>query len=134
MFPNTVTESLSENLIRQACQLSPEERAELFIQYVQKAQQVWLLQGDAGFVMVEHGDSVCLPVWPHQDLAKAWSLSSQQPARQISVELSTFVQTWLPGLMANQTELLIFPAGPATDALALDGDEVTKALSGEGED
>lgn len=129
MFPNTLTDKLPQPVIRQACELTPEERLELFLQYTQKAQTLWMLKGEQGFVMLEQQDQVQLPLWPHRDLAEAWAQVNGQQAEAESVELTVFTQTWLPGLATNRTPLVVFPVGPQQDVLVVEAGELLDAFN-----
>ena len=70
MFPETVADKLSDAVIEQAMKLSAEDRQELVVSYIAKANEIWMVQGSEGFVMFEGAESVQLPVFPHHDLAQ----------------------------------------------------------------
>lgn len=108
MFPQTLTVKLSEVVIKQATSLNAEERQALFLQYVIKASEIWLAQGSDGFVMIEQGDQLCLPVWPHADLVDTWQEIPENSHAQV-IPVQTFIEVWLPGLAKNNTDIAIFP-------------------------
>ena len=64
MFPETIADKLSDVVIEQAMKLNAEDRQELVVSYIAKANEIWMIQGSEGFVMFEGGESVqeC-PVW-----------------------------------------------------------------------
>ena len=68
MFPETISDKLADIVVKQSTSLSAEERLALLLQYATKAQALWLAKGANGFVMIENGDDIILPVWPHADL------------------------------------------------------------------
>ena len=109
MFPKTVTESLSESMIKQASYLSAEERSELLIMYCENAGEIWMLQGEQGFIMMETDTDLSLPVWPHKDFAVNWQNEHGVVAQPQVVDIDTFVSTWAPGLEANNTTIVAFP-------------------------
>lgn len=126
MFPNTLTESLSESIIKQASYLSADERLDLLMLYAKKAKSVWMLCGENGFVMLEQEDILSLPLWPHRDFANQWMESQEMTAEPKEVELDEFINTWLPGLQANSTYLTVFPLEVDNENLVLSGDELNQ--------
>ncbi|MCW8108759.1 DUF2750 domain-containing protein [Alteromonas ponticola] len=129
MFPNTITESLPDAIIKQAAALSAEERLELFLQYVDKAGEVWVLLGENGYVMMETLEGHCLPVWPHQQLVSCWHQSQKSEASAKSIGIEEFLQTWLPGLDKNNTTLAIFPAAENEAAIIVTAEAFKLSLS-----
>ncbi|WP_018981408.1 DUF2750 domain-containing protein [Salinimonas chungwhensis] len=116
MFPETVTNALSSSLIKQAASLSAEERQALFMQYSEKAGALWLRQGAEGYVMIAPEQcatvaefSALLPVWPHQSLVALWPVPDDNISQPVSLQLSEFLDTWLPGLKKNNVGVVIFP-------------------------
>lgn len=129
MFPETVTESLNDAVIAQARGLDAEQRAELTVTYVAKAKAVWMLQGEQGFIMLDGDNEVLLPVWPHKDLALAWR---SEGVNAVSVSASEFVQTWLPGLEANATHLLLCPLDADQEDLVMSAKDLASHLADAG--
>lgn len=131
MFPQTVSTSLNEDILNQIQGLSAEDRQELFITYVPKGKAVWLLKGEAGFVMFETKDGTRLPVFPHQDLAQCWLAESNETAQPESVELDEFRNTWLPGLQKNGVELVVLPVNGADQDMSMSAEEIADAIKAE---
>ena len=142
MFPETVTPTLSESVIDQAGKLSAEERLELLLQYTLKAEEVWTLAGDSGFVMlesepaeaeadseIEQHTNALLPIWPHRDLIGLWTRAEETGATPTPIQMEEFVQTWLPGLASNQVDLVVFPVGAEQTGMVLSADELQQSLS-----
>lgn len=130
MFPDTVTKTLSDAVIQQAQNLSAEERQMLVISYVPKSQEIWLIQGSEGFVMLEDKGEARLPVFPHHDLAQAWLTNNNIDATCVNVVLSEFNQTWLPGLANNKVELVMFPSSDDAQNLVMSADELAEEWNG----
>tara|TARA_B100002049_G_C16028662_1_gene353582 strand:- start:357 stop:743 length:387 start_codon:yes stop_codon:yes gene_type:complete len=128
MFPDTKVAVLSDSLLDDINRLDETARAELFVAYAQKAGEVWMLQNSAGFFMLEHADETVLPVWPHRDLATAWAPQGAEKADAISIDLDTFKGTWLPGLAANNTALLIFPVQESDESMVMTADALAEQL------
>lgn len=135
MFPDTLTESLPDAVLRQAANLEAEERYALFLTYVQKAKQVWLLKGADGFVMMADSETERLPIFPHRDLAQAWSAQMQENNALGEdtvcevIELASFTDTWLPGLEKNAMPLVIYPASISSDDQVVSASELKDDLS-----
>ncbi|QPG04531.1 DUF2750 domain-containing protein [Salinimonas marina] len=142
MFPETVTPTLPESVVEQAGKLSAEERLELLLQYTLKAEEVWTLAGDSGFVMLEsdpaeaaadneteqHGNAL-LPIWPHRDLIGLWTRAQETGATPTPIKLEEFMQSWLPGLASNQVDLVVFPVGAEQTGMVLSAEELQQSLN-----
>lgn len=124
MFPDTVSQTLHDDVVAQAQTLSAEDRQMLVISYVPKAKEIWLIQGDEGFVMVEDKGETRLPVFPHKDLAQVWIDENQISGTSMSVSFEKFTQTWLPGLTKNSIELVMFPTASDVQNLVMTAEEL----------
>ena len=129
MFPETISEKLSDTVVEQAMKLSAEDRQELVVTYVLKAKEIWMVQGAEGFVMFEDGESVQLPVFPHRALANAFVLTNGVDGQCVNVSLDEFNQTWLPGLEKNGVELVMFPTTSDVENLVMTAQDLSAALS-----
>lgn len=128
MFPDTKTTSLSDSLVADIQRLDDEARSELFLSYIKTAGEVWFLKNDDGFFMMEQGEHLVLPVWPHTDLASAWNAEGLNDAQPVSVPVKEFTDTWLPGLAANQTSLLVLPVTGQPSSLVVDANDLAGLL------
>nr|WP_246601038.1 DUF2750 domain-containing protein [Alteromonas antoniana] len=131
VFPATVTEKLPAAIVKQVFSLSADDRQTLFLDYVEKAQAVWLLKGNDGFVMMAGEEGERLPVWPHFDLASAWNGETEANTEAVSISLSQFVQDWLPGLGKNQIELVLCPSRIEKEDPVLSAEELLASLQDE---
>jgi hypothetical protein len=131
VFPNTISEKLNDTVIEQAIKLSAEERQMLVISYVSKAKEVWLVQGSEGFVMLEDGGAVRLPIFPHHDLANAFVTSNGLDGMCVSTPLDEFISKWLPGLESNSVELVMFPTKSDVENLVMTAPELSEELIAE---
>lgn len=127
MFPNSVTEKLAAPVIEQLLSLDEETRYSLFLDYIHKAREVCLVQGEQGFIMLADEDGERLPVFPHRDLAQRWlddmapADSSMSQGTPVIVSYDEFGVTWLPGLQKNNVALVVFPV------VGADSDHVVSA-------
>lgn len=130
MFPETIADKLNDAVIEQAMKLSAEERQELVVSYIAKAKEIWMIQGSEGFVMFEGGESVQLPVFPHRDLAQKFVEINEIEGQCVSVELTEFTETWLPGLTKNGVELVMFPTTSDVENLVMTAEDLAAELNG----
>ncbi len=130
MFPETVADKLSDAVIEQAMKLSAEDRQELVVSYIAKANEIWMVQGSEGFVMFEGGESVQLPVFPHHDLAQKFVDINEIEGQCVNITLVEFLQTWLPGLDKNGVELVMFPTTSDVENLVMTAGDLASELSG----
>ena len=130
MFPETIADKLSDAVIEQAMKLSAEERQELVVSYIAKANEIWLVQGTEGFVMFEDGENVQLPVFPHKDLAQKFVNMNDIQGQCVNIALDEFTQTWLPGLEKNGVELVMFPTTSDVENLVMTAEDLAAELNG----
>lgn len=130
MFPETIADKLSDAVIEQAMKLSAEERQELVVSYIAKANEIWLVQGTEGFVMFEDGENVQLPVFPHNDLAQKFVGMNDIQGQCVNIALDEFTQTWLPGLEKNGVELVMFPTTSDVENLVMTAEDLAAELNG----
>lgn len=131
MFPSTVTEKLNDAVINQALGLSAEERQELVISYAEKANEIWVVQGAEGFIMLEDNDTVRLPLFPHHDLALRFVDENGITGTCVNIPLDEFTATWLPGLETNGVELVMFPTKSDAENLVMTANDLAAAFKGE---
>lgn len=130
MFPETIADKLSDAVIEQAMKLNAEDRQELVISYIAKANEIWMVQGAEGFVMFEGGDGVQLPVFPHRDLAQKFVDTNDIEGQCVNISLDEFTQTWLPGLTKNSVELVMFPTTSDVENLVMTAEDLASELNG----
>ena len=129
MFPETIADKLSDAVIEQALKLSAEERQELVVSYIAKANEIWLVQGTEGFVMFEGEGNVQLPVFPHKDLTQKFVSMNDIDGQCVNIALDEFKQTWLPGLEKNGVELVMFPTTSDVENLVMTAEDLAAELN-----
>ena len=117
----------SEEFIR-VTRLSPEERFDYFLEHVKETSGLWGLYGSTGWVMVESGDELCLPIWPHQDFVTAWERDDFPECKPKAIDLSEFLGVWVQGLAKNSTLLLLFPCGDEEEGIVMSATEFVDCL------
>ena len=108
--------------------MTPEARIEFFVPYVQSHKKIWGLFGEKGWIMVESGDELCLPVWPNQDFVTAWERDDFPNCEPKAIDLEDFNNQWAEGLTKNNTLLLLFPCGEEEEGIVMSGEELKECL------
>ena len=108
--------------------LRPEARVEFFVPYVQEHQKLWGLHGENGWIMVDSGGELCLPIWPNPDFVIAWERDDFPNCQPKAIELDEFNQHWAEGLTRNNTLLLLFPCGEEEEGIVMSGLEFKECL------
>jgi len=103
--------------------LSPEERFEYFLAHIAKTGELWGLFGTNGWVMVESGDELCLPIWPHRDYVVAWERDDFPECEPKAISHFDFINVWSDGLAKNNTLLLLFPCGDEEEGIVMSAPE-----------
>ena len=99
--------------------LSPEQRFDYFLTHIAKTAELWGLFGSNGWVMVESGNELCLPIWPHQDFVVAWERDDFPACNPKAISYFDFVNVWSEGLAKNNTLLLLFPCGEEEEGIVM---------------
>ncbi|TPE54495.1 DUF2750 domain-containing protein [Maribrevibacterium harenarium] len=86
-----------------------QERLGYFVNTVKATGQVWTLENEQGFVMVETDDGDCVMVWPDADFAAQWAIEEWEDCEPVAISLDTFKGQWLPSLLQDSITLAVFP-------------------------
>lgn len=87
--------------IENVLNLSSEERYQHFVNKVADWEEVWILIDADGHFLTINTDSKeveYIPVWPHPEYAKVYAEGLGQSLKPKLIELSVFMEKWLPGL------------------------------------
>jgi hypothetical protein len=109
-----------DNVLRQTNQI----RFEYFVKRVADWGEVWGLKGENGWVLSadDTGNQIAA-FWPFKEYANLCSTGSWSQTEPTKIELSSFLDRWLPGLKQDGFFVSVFPnlAGQAsvTDPLVL---------------
>jgi len=90
---------------------SPEELLDYFITRSMECEDIWGLSNASGWVMRDHGETTCLPVWNYAVMADACAIDELSGYAADSTSLEHFVYGTLPQLrdMDVEVELLATP-------------------------
>jgi hypothetical protein len=85
-------------------------RYEYFIHKVADAEAVWSLGSAEGWVLVGDADGrECVPVWSHSRYAAAYARGDWAGTEPRSIELSDWMEKWLPGIERDGRLVAVFP-------------------------
>ncbi len=93
-------------------QLDCESRYDYFLSVVEDAREIWILINDENqFLKIfsEEEEFEYLPVWPTEDLAKAYSDAGDEALTPKSISLPEFLNKWVAGLQNDGLEVGVFP-------------------------
>jgi hypothetical protein len=86
-----------------------EQRYKYLLKTVVSNDLIWILTDDDGCVMLNTDDEDCVPVWPHEALAKAWATDQWQGCKAQSITLHKWHADWTSGLMDDDLAIVVFP-------------------------
>jgi hypothetical protein len=104
-----------------------------FIENILESGQVWGLQSDEGWVVVdstEYEDSEVMPFWAEEAHAKAHCVGEWDNFRPVAMDLEEFVEDWLAG-MADDGILVGPNWNDDLEGLEVEPEEIILQLSGE---
>jgi hypothetical protein len=73
-------------------------------------QTVWALRSGGGWVCAQGDDGhSAFPLWPHEPYARQCATGPWADATPSALHLHVFLDTMVPGLVAGESQLAIFP-------------------------
>lgn len=104
-----------------------------FIENILESGQVWGLQSDEGWVVVdstEFEDAEVMPFWSEEAYAKAHCVGEWEDFKPVAMDLDEFVEDWLTGMAEDG--ILVGPNwNDDLDGLEIEPEEVMQLLTGE---
>src|SRR5262245_5606365 len=101
------TKRLSEKEIEGVLSAEGPTRYEHFVKQVADWQLVWGLRQDDGWVSM--GLSNDEPAWPHEAYAQLCATEVWASAKPTSIEVHEWIESWLPGLRKDGSQIAVFP-------------------------
>jgi len=80
-----------------------------FIERVCETRKVWGLYDDEGWATLCEGASTFIPLWPHPTYAERFKTGAWRAYQVKEIELSTFLERWIPGMKRDGIGPAIFP-------------------------
>jgi hypothetical protein len=85
-------------------------RYEYFIHKVAAWEEVWGLAAEDGWVQLGDGQGhECMAVWPHPRYAEAFAQAQPGGEEPRQIELSAWMEKWLPGMERDGHLVAVFP-------------------------
>lgn len=120
--------SLSPKEFHTVAGLGAEDRFDYFVEAVAESRQVWTLGRDEGTVLLSFEGDDCLPVWPHPDFAEQWVSGDWSDCRPLSIDMSAWLERWLPGLQRDGVALAVFPS-TEEEGMVIEPEELKETLN-----
>jgi hypothetical protein len=104
-----------------------------FIEHIQESGQVWGLQSDEGWVIVdstEYEETEVMPFWSEEAYAKEHCVGEWEEFEPVAMDLSEFVEDWLVG-MAEDGVLVGPNWNSELEGLEVEPEDIARLLSEE---
>jgi len=101
--------NIDQTLLTELETLDTQARYDYLIEQIVKNQQVWILVGSSGSVLLNNEGDDCVPVWPHQQSAEAWIKEEWADCKAQSISLADWQKRWTPGLQEDKYSVAAFP-------------------------
>lgn len=104
-----------------------------FIEDVLESGQVWGLQSDEGWVVVdstEFEDSEVMPFWSDEAYAKSHCVGEWEEFKPVAMDVDEFIEEWLVGMAEDG--ILVGPNwNDDLEGVEVEPEEIAEKLSGE---
>ena len=84
------------------------KRYEYFIKKATDFEEVWGLYNNGWVTTTDSDGRALIPFWPKKEFAEACALHEWQMYVATPIELSEFINSWLPGMRMDGTIMSIF--------------------------
>ncbi|QTD40858.1 DUF2750 domain-containing protein [Sporosarcina sp. Te-1] len=88
--------------------LPASKRYEYFIKKVADFEEVWALFDDGWAVSEDDNGNTLIPFWPKKEFATLCAVEEWKNYKAEQIDLSEFMQTWLPGMKTDGIKPSIF--------------------------
>ena len=127
----TNTYALSPKEFQSVSALEAKERFTHFVKRVADWELVWGLRNESGWVAAgDNENNSGFPVWPHPEYAAACATNEWADASPQSIDVRTFMESWLPNMAADCILLAVFPT-PNLHGVMVSAPELLAALEQE---
>jgi hypothetical protein len=100
---------LTEQQIQSVASMGEEALYRYFIEQSVEHKQVWGLRDEDGFVQLGTEDQVCLPVWPHAELAMQCAMDEWEGCEAVAIPVQVWASHWLTNMGKKGAWLTICP-------------------------
>jgi hypothetical protein len=107
--------NLTDQELQSVMRLPAAERYSYFIKKAADEEIVWSLRQQDGWALLESPEGQELvPVWPHKMYAEACAVDQFHGYEATPIELDTWLQRWIPGMMRDARQIAVFPTPGGT--------------------
>ena len=101
---------LTKQQIQSVASMTEEALSPYFIQQSVEHKQVWGLRDEDGFVQLGTAEQVCLPVWPHEELALQCAMDEWEGCEAVAIPVQLWASQWLSNMNKKGAWLTICPS------------------------
>ncbi len=101
--------SINEKEFQAVLALPDTRRYEYFVKRVADREEVWSLWNDGWLLAGDDQGNEIVPVWPHPTFAEACALEEWADSQPRAVEISAWLERWLPGMARDGRLVAVFP-------------------------
>lgn len=87
----------------------PQARYEFLLEQIIEQQEIWILVGDTGSVLLSNDGDECVPVWPNKEATLDWIKADWADCQPLSIPLGDWQSRWTKGLREDGFEVAVFP-------------------------
>lgn len=87
-----------------------ETRYHHFLTQVATHGEVWILKDDEGCLSLESDGETYIPMWPHEDYAKAWAGDAFEDFEPYAIPVKTWLNRWVSGMAEDGVAMAVFPS------------------------
>ncbi len=115
--------------------LPDEARFSYFVGKVTDFGQIWSVWDESGWALLaDDSGSEFVPVWPAEAFAAAHCTADWAERRPRKIDLSDWMDKWIPGLRRDGRKIAVFPAPRGKGAVVDPEAALREALAAYGED
>lgn len=103
-----MTQPLSFAHLQDLQEMNAEQRYTYLLAQANEQQQLWILVGDGGSVLLNSDGNDCVPVWPHEELAEQHIQGDWSDCTCMAISLEDWHVRWTNGLTADQLHIAGF--------------------------
>ena len=123
---------IDHTLLAQLETQASDKRYDYLLQQLIATQQIWILVGNGGSVLLNSDGDDCVPIWPHQSSASAWIKDEWADCTVTAISVTDWQARWTEGLLTDGISLAAFP-NLQEEALVISADafdeDIYEALS-----
>lgn len=79
-------------------EMNSDERYQYLLAQVVEHEQLWILAGSEGSVLLSFEGNDCVPVWPHEEMAETHVQGDWADCRTMAISLADWQSRWTQGL------------------------------------